>query len=279
MMMSAEMPIIAAVIARLPDPTINFAAFGVASAFAMLIESPIIMLLSAATTLVHDRRTFRALRRFATAANLLLTAVMLLALAPAVFDFVAADLLDLPAEVGRLSYVGLACLLPWPAAIGDRRFHQGLLIRDHRTRWVAYGTVCRLVSMLATAVAGGWLLPLPGAAIGGLALSAGVVVEALVTRAIAAGSVRRVLAREHERLPGDRLATGDILAFYVPLAATSVLPMAVQPAVTFFLAHGRQPIESLAVFPVVLSFTFLFRSPGISSQEARRMARREERGA
>jgi hypothetical protein len=44
--------------------------------------------------------------------------------------------------------------------------------------------------------------------------------------------------------------------------------MAVQPLVTFSLAHGRLPLESLAVFPVVLSFTFLFRSLGISSQEA-----------
>jgi hypothetical protein len=44
--------------------------------------------------------------------------------------------------------------------------------------------------------------------------------------------------------------------------------MAVQPFVTFFMGHGRYPLESLAVLPVVLALTFLFRCVGLSYQEA-----------
>ena len=42
-MMALEGPFLAATIARLPDPTVNLAAFGVAFAIAILIEAPVIM--------------------------------------------------------------------------------------------------------------------------------------------------------------------------------------------------------------------------------------------
>ncbi len=63
-MMGVEGPFIAAVIARLADPTFNLAAFGVAFSLGMFFESPIIMMLSAANVLVKDRRTYLKLRRF-----------------------------------------------------------------------------------------------------------------------------------------------------------------------------------------------------------------------
>ena len=47
LMMSVEGPFIVAVISRLSDPTPNLAAFSVAFAIAMLVESHIMMLLSA----------------------------------------------------------------------------------------------------------------------------------------------------------------------------------------------------------------------------------------
>ena len=54
-MMATEGPFLVAIIARLPDPTFNLAAYGVAFALAILIEAPVIMLMSAATSLVRDR--------------------------------------------------------------------------------------------------------------------------------------------------------------------------------------------------------------------------------
>ena len=59
LMMSVEGPFLAAVIARLPEPTFNLAAYGVAFAFALIVEAPIIMILSAATALVRDYESFR----------------------------------------------------------------------------------------------------------------------------------------------------------------------------------------------------------------------------
>ena len=114
LMMAVEGPFLAAVIARLGEPEFNLAAYGVAFSFAMLIEAPIIMMMSAATALAGDRGSFLALRRFAYALNALITAVMAVLLLPAVFRFVAETLIGLPHEVASLTHVAVAILLPWP---------------------------------------------------------------------------------------------------------------------------------------------------------------------
>ena len=64
LMMSAEGPYVAAIIARMPEATFNLAAYGVAFSLAWLVESPIMMLLTASNALVRDRPSFLALRRF-----------------------------------------------------------------------------------------------------------------------------------------------------------------------------------------------------------------------
>jgi hypothetical protein len=140
----------------------------------------------------------------------------------------------------------LFLLTPWPAAIGYRRFYQGVLIRRGRTRLVAYGTITRLLSMATSALALSQLTDLPGAKVGALALSAGVVVEALACRLMA-----RPVVRELRRAPEDTtrppLTLAAVTSFYFPLALTSALGIAVQPMTTFFMGHARFPLESLAV--------------------------------
>lgn len=268
LMMAVEGPFLAAVIARLADAKFNLAAHGVAFAFAILVEAPVIMLMSASTALVDGPVTYRRLRNFANALNVGSTGLLLLVLIPTVYDGLMSGLLGLPPEVARLTYGALWILLPWPAAIGYRRFLHGLLIRSGRTRLVAVGTVLRLMGMAATGLAlfawGG----IPGAWLGAAALSAGVVTEALAARLFAARTVRELTeapetdARQ-EAAPGYR----EIAAFYYPLALTSLIGLTVQPMLTFFMGRAPVPVESLAVFPVVHSLSFLFRAFGLSFQE------------
>lgn len=267
-MMAAEGPFLAAVIARLPDPKFNLAAYGVAFAFALLVEAPVIMIMSASTALVEDAVSFRKLRNFTYSLNAIISGVMLALLIPPVFDFVARSLIGLPEEIARLTHGALLILLPWPAAIGYRRFFQGLLIRDGKTRLVAYGTVVRLSSMAMTAVVVYSMLAVPGAYLGAAALSAGVCAEALAARLMARGTVRRV-RETHADEPGaaERLDYRRITDFYIPLALTSLIGLAVHPVVTFLLGRARYPVESLAVLPVVTSLSFIFRSMGLSYQE------------
>jgi hypothetical protein len=139
-------------------------------------------------------------------------------------------------------------------------------VRAGLTRRVAYGTVIRLATMSLAAAALAWASSLPGAVIGAAALSCGVVAEAAASRWMAGGVVRALEATP--RAAGHApLTTEAIVRFYSPLALTSVLSLITLPVITFFMSHSRQPIESLAVLPVVNAFVFLFRSGAFAHQE------------
>ncbi|MEL6823078.1 MAG: hypothetical protein AAFP70_15065, partial [Calditrichota bacterium] len=84
LMMSVEGPFLSAIIARLPAEKINLAAYGVAFSIALLVESPIIMISSAATELLKDAKTYRRLRNFTNFLNIAITVIMLLLLLPPV---------------------------------------------------------------------------------------------------------------------------------------------------------------------------------------------------
>jgi hypothetical protein len=265
LMMSVEGPFLAAVIARLADPKFNLAAYGVAFSLALMVEAPIIMMMSASTALVSDRTSYLRLRNFTLMLNGGITVLMIILIIPPVFSFLARDLIGLPEEVARLTHITTALLLPWPGAIGFRRFYQGLLIRYNLTRRVAYGTVIRLVSMTTAAVLAATLTDLPGAAVGGLALSTGVTIEALASRFMVHATVRRLLHGAED--PSAAMSYRSIFSFYYPLAMTSILALGVHPMITFFLGQSRMPLESLAALPVINSLVFIFRSFGLSYQE------------
>jgi Na+-driven multidrug efflux pump len=270
LMMAAEGPILAAVIARLADPTIGLAAYGVAVAIAVLVESPILMLMSAATALVEDGEGYRRLRNFANVLNVMVTGAILFFVIPPVHDALFLDLLALPQEVADQAYGALWLFLPWPAAIGVRRFLQGIMIAAGRTRLVAYGTVIRLSAMVSAAIVFGPVMQLPGAWVGAASLSTGVVAEAIAARFMAHRSIQEILAvsRSAEGSANPPLGYGQIISFYYPLFLTSVLGLAVGPMVTFFMGRSVAPVQSLAVFPVVHSLLFIFRALGLSFQDA-----------
>ena len=263
--MSMEGTILASFIARLPFDTRNLAAYGVAVALAMFIESPVIHLLSTSVALARDRASMIALRTFAYRINIIVTAGMVVVSIPWVYNIVTNDVLHLPPSVATLMYWGFVSMIPWPAAIGYRRFYQGLLIRNGRTRLVAYGTIVRLITMLCSAITLMLIGTIPGVLVGTLSLTIGVMCEAAMTKYM----VRDVL-KMYERavvMEGDGISTAEIVRFWLPLAATSAFGFAVTPMLAYFMSRAPDPLSSLAVLPVVDSFVFFFRSFGFSYQE------------
>ena len=268
-MMAAEGPFLAAIIARLPSPEFNLGAYGVAFALAILIEAPVIMLMSAATSLVKDRISYLKMRNFSRGLILGTTILLLIVLVPGVYRWLTGTLLQLPTEVADLTYGALWFFLPWPSAIGYRRFMQGVLIRAGKTRLVAMGTLIRLFAMTVAALLGYLLLDIPGAWVGGLALGTGVTVEAIAARFMAAETVRELLAEETDSgYTGRAVTYREIATFYLPLALTSLIGLTIQPLLTFFMGRSVAPVESLAVYPVVHSLSFFFRSMGFAYQDA-----------
>ena len=266
LMMAVEGPFLAAVIARLAEPIYNLAAYGVAYSLALVVEAPVIMLLSAATALARNRASYLRLRNFTNTINASVTLAMLVTLLPPVFDRLAIDLIGLPLEVASRTHVALLILLPWPGVIGIRRFYQGVLIRNGLTRRVAYGTVARLGAMFATAGVLARFTEVEGAWVGAAALTMGVSCEAVISRLMAAGSIRSLLERPGEAT-GAASSYTALSRFYYPLALTTLLSLGIHPVVTFFVGNSRASLESLAVLPVVSALVFVFRSLGLAYQE------------
>jgi progressive ankylosis protein len=265
LMMAIEGPFLTALIARMADAKYNLAAYGIAFSLALIMESPVIMMMSASTALVKDKATFQKLRNFTYTTNILTTLMMLILIIPPVFNLIAYCVLNLPPHVADLTYKAVAILLPWPSSIGYRRFYQGIMIANGVTKKVAYGTIVRVLSMGITAVILYALFNVDGVIIGAASLSAGVIMEAVASRFMVKELLKSVLARN---CSDEKMSYKSIFRFYYPLAATSVMNLAMHPMVTFFIGQSRNSLESLAVLPVLNSLVFIFRSFGLSYQEA-----------
>jgi len=264
LMMAIEQPFLIAFIARLGDAKLNLAAFGIAGSFAMIIEAPVIMLMSASTALVTGRNSYKKLRRFTDILNFGVTGIQLIFLIPPVFRFAVIDLMGMPEDVAMLAHITLLIFLPWAASIGYRRFYQGILIRHNLTRRVTYGTMVRLSVIVITGVIL-YRAGVKGAYVGAAAMSLAVFTEAIATRLMASGTLKTLLQKDdHEN---GNMGLRSISRFYYPLALTSLLSLGVHPFVTFFLGRSYMAVESLAVLPVVGSLVFIFRSMGLSYQE------------
>jgi progressive ankylosis protein len=266
LMMSFEGPFLTAIIARMKEQEFNLAAYGVAFTIALIIESPVIMLLSASTALIENKQTFFKLRSFVYSIIVLVTVAMLVLIIPPVFNFFAIDLIQLPKQVAKLTHISCILLIPWAPAIGYRRFFQGILIRNNLTKYVAYGTVIRVAGMIIVALVLYFLFPdIHGVYVGSAALSSGVIVEAIAARIMVNPILPKVLNSINNL--DKHLSHKEVFYFYYPLALTSFISLGFQPVVIFFIAKSNHSLESLAVLPVLNSLVFLWRSMGLSIPE------------
>ena len=176
--MAIEGPYLAAVVARMANPEVNLAAYGVTFAIGLLMEAPIIMM-TAAARLVKGRQS-SSTRRFNIVLSTLCTIAMILLIIPGIFDFWTIKLLGLTSEIQAHVHPAMICLLAWPGMIGYRRFYQGILISAKNNKRIAAGTMIRLLSMSLTAIFAYLEGSLAGASVGTLSLSVGVTAEALL---------------------------------------------------------------------------------------------------
>lgn len=266
MMMGLELPLVSAVMARFPDPEVTLAAFGgVVFPIAMVIEGPIIMLLSASTALARDRASYLLIRRFMWTSVAVLTGLHVAVAFTPLFDVVAGGWLGVPPQTIEPARVGLQLMTPWTGAIAYRRFQQGILIRFEHSRRVGAGTAVRLLVNMAVLVAGALHGNLPGIVIGASAIAAGVLGEALFIGLV----VRPVLRRNVLPTPtvGAPLRLPEFLRFYIPLALTPLITLAAAPLASAAMSRMPRALDSLAIWPVVNGGVFLLRGLGFAFNE------------
>lgn len=258
LLIALQQPVIAAALARTANPQEALAAYGLALSVAVLLESPIQMLLATGAALAHDGPSFRLLQRFAVVAGVALSVL------GAVLTFTPAGqalfrgALQSPWPVGEQALLALRVLLPWPLVVAWRRLYQGVLIRQGQTRAVGCGTAGRLVVIAAAAYLGVSFAGWPGVVTGASALLAGALVEAL----FATGWLWLATARMSEPSAAhESLTLPQLGRFYRPLALTAVLTSLSWPLINAGLGRAPLPERSLAAWPVILTLLWLFTTP------------------
>ena len=266
LLMGLELPAVGAVMARLPDPAVSLAAYGgVVFPIALIIESPIIMLLAASTALAVDAVSYRVIWRFMLVVAGALTALHALIAFTPLFDVVAMGVLGVPEALREPARWGMQLMLPWTFSIASRRTHQGLLIRFGRSKAVTLGTVVRLITNVSVLSAGYMYGQLPGIVVGCAAVACGVSAEAVV----AAISVRPVLRRHinGKQPAGEPLTLRAFLKFYWPLMLTPFINFFAMPLAAAGMSRMPVVLESLAVWPVLNGIAFATRSTGYALNE------------
>jgi progressive ankylosis protein len=277
-LMMLEGPSLQAAVSRLADPQVHLAAWGLTMSLSLLVESPVIMLLSTSIALVRDRASYLALQRFVVLLCLGCTALAGAVAFTPLYELVTAQVLGQPAAIREAARPALQIMLLWTAAIGWRRFYQGLLVRAGLTRLMSWGTFARLVAVLGTVL---YLVtsssPHPmGAASGTVgstrsgvvcaatAIMAGVLVEALVSTWFAWPAQRQLQDAPPDAQP---LTTARILAYHAPLAATTLMNLLAMPINSAALARLPEREATLAAWPVMFGALLVLRGWGMAIQE------------
>lgn len=267
LLMGAEAPVLQAAIARLADMQTQLAAFGICMSVEIAIESPVIMLLATCTALATNARNYFTLRRFMIWTNVAATGIALLVAFTPVYDLLTRSMMGIPAPIADAAQPGMRIMTLWTAAIGTRRFYQGVMIRQGATRFIGYGTAVRLLSSAGTGILLAVSTRLPGVYVGSIALMAGVLTEAAFVAWAVRGTVRQLLGAVEDR-DARILSMRDVVRYHAPLAATSLLTLLAQPLIGAGLARMPNPEENLAAWPVVWGISWIFRSPTIALPEA-----------
>jgi len=264
--MGIELPIVSAVMARLADPEIHLAAYGgVVFPIALIIEAPVIMLLAASTALSRDWTSYVFLRRFMFRMSGVLTILHILVAFSPLYDVVVADVLHVPEPIREPARLGLMLMTPWTGAIAIRRFQQGVMIRYGQTRSIGLGTALRLFVNISILGCGLYWGTIPGIIVTTVAVSFGVLTEAVVVNRLVQPLLLKMQADQNTvPLP---LTMSRLLRFYVPLAMTSFLALIALPIGSAALSRMPRALESLAVWPVMAGLSFTLRSLGLAFQE------------
>lgn len=260
LLMGVEMPALSAVIARLAEPEINLAAFGgIVWPLALIIESPIIMLLAGSTALSKDMASYRKIWNYMQGAGALLTVLHLVVVLTPLYYIVVRDILGVPEEIIEPARLGLVVMTPWTWSIAYRRFNQGVLIRFGHSGSVGTGTIVRLTANMTVLMIGLVLRTVPGVVLASIGMAVAVVSEALYVGFRVRPVLRYQLAVQAPVQPP--LTYAAFFAFYIPLVFTSLLTLLAQPIGSAALSRMPLALTSLAVWPVISGLIWLARTP------------------
>ena len=265
LLMGIESPMLAAFVARMVSPEITLATWGsLVYPISLVVEGPIIMLLTASTALAKDLFAYQKLFKYMIFMSLTLSLIHILIAFTPLFFFVAEDLMNVPKSLLLPGKIGLQIMTPWTLMIAWRRLNQGVMIRHGSSSLVAIGTFIRLASLVLVLSYGRWFTSFSGIIVGASAVAIAVTAEAIYAQV----AVRRILKEmSHQSIESNQITRKSFMKFYLPLAITPLASLLIHPVGAAGMSRMPEALPSLAAWPVVYGLVFITRSLGFAFNE------------
>lgn len=257
--MSASVPIINAGLARLPDAKENLAAFGLAFALGILLESPVFALQQAAIAWYGGVGPVRGLVGYAAGVGAAVAAVM----AAVAYSPAAIWILTVPmgadASLAEPAARALRVAVAFPVFIAVRSALQAILIARRRSAPIGWGTLLRLSALAALIFLVTPRFPeaAPAAAMACLALA--VIVETSFVALCVPGTPERAGETSPAQVAGRTF--GGRTRFALPLMGMMTLGTLTNPLINAFIARTADPATGLAAYAVIASLVWFLASP------------------
>lgn len=242
-------------LARFPDGTTELALFAFAQGTFFIPRSAMVFMPQMANVLARSRADHERCRRFAISIGVAL-AVPIVALAT-----IGSSLLGTLYQLSDAHIDAVATYLLWLSPLllldGVTSYTNGLLVRHERTGAVSLGTLSNLAVVTIGSILGlqlGWS---PVATIVGTQLAAAAVNTTWVLLAW-----RRTEAVFEPATNDDSAITAArIVAFFLPLAITSMMFAASRPTIYAIVGGTEQALLTIAVLRVAFDLGMLFQLP------------------
>ncbi|MEM4409201.1 MAG: hypothetical protein QXI19_10725, partial [Candidatus Caldarchaeum sp.] len=276
--MGLEFPIIVFFVSRLPDAASTLAALGGILTLSLWIETPVIGLLTTSTALADGRANYLLLRRFVLHLIVLVTLVHALIAFTPLFSWLTGTAMGYPTDIVQRASLGMMIMSPWSAAIGWRRYTQGILIRYGRSWVVGVGTVVRLLGVTVVGLLGTYL-QWDGVILGSCAWITGVISEAVFVHLVALPTLREKFHPSHAGQTSATRTYQDLVKFHTPLTIMPMLYFLGMPLVRAALTRTPDQVLTLASWEAASAWFFLMRAPSLALPEAIIALQRDEETA
>jgi hypothetical protein len=171
-------PIIAAALARSPNPELNLAAWPVLNGLLFITRAPEMALPEVTIALNDERESQAALRRFSFGVGVSMMIVLALAAFSPLSSIYFQTLIGVEPKLARIAQQGAGLAVLMPLAMSFVTTSRGLLTARRNTRPQAFGMTLELVTLITVLVIG-VILGQPGVSMAALGMSSAMIVEGI----------------------------------------------------------------------------------------------------
>ncbi|MEW6743587.1 MAG: hypothetical protein AB1486_12595 [Planctomycetota bacterium] len=264
LLMTGSAPIVNAGITRMAEPgeeDTEVGGFAIAFAVALFLHSPTFSIRDVALKVIGGRSSLRRVHLVWGALALAVAGLDVLAALTPLGVFLFTRIMGATDTIVARAQPALLIFAPMPLLIVWRGIYQAVHVGQDRARLLGYGTAIRMVVMAIIAIGLGPYLGLPGASLGALAFTMGILVEAVLSAAWARG-YPALRADDAGRAP--RIA--ELVRLASPLWIAGYLQVIVMPLIFRVINEMADAPDNIATMEVVKSLVWFLTSTAFSFQ-------------